>query len=185
MRHQLAIFDLDGTLFDTRYVNFMAYNDALSGYGKQIAYDYFARHCNGKHYQTFLPAFVETKDQMETVHALKKRAYPQYLEHAVPNRHLFTLLECMRPAYYAAVVTTASRSNTEEILARYQKSACFDLVITQEDVIQKKPHPEGFLQAMRHFAVSSQDTVIFEDSDVGLEAAYQTGATVFAVKGYA
>ena len=44
-----------------------------------------------------------------------------------------------------------------------------------------KPDPEGFLLAMKQYGAAPKDTVIFEDSDVGIEAAYATGASVFRV----
>ena len=43
-----AVFDLDGTLVDTRKVNYQAYNKALEIFGHSIDYDYFANNCNGK-----------------------------------------------------------------------------------------------------------------------------------------
>ena len=50
---------------------------------------------------------------------------------------------------------------------------------TQEDIHKPKPDPEGFLLAMEHFGVTPADSVIFEDSDVGIEAARASGAAVF------
>ena len=54
----------------------------------------------------------------------------------------------------------------------------FDLIISQEDVKNKKPDPEGFQKAMDFFKVQCRNSIIFEDSDVGIEAALRSGATV-------
>ena len=59
-----------------------------------------------------------------------------------------------------------------------------DSYVRQEDVEKKKPNPEGFLKAMDYFQILKSDTIIFEDSDVGVEAAEKSGANVFVVKGY-
>ena len=56
----------------------------------------------------------------------------------------------------------------------------FDLILTQEDVVNNKPDPEGYLKAMAHFGVDAAHTMIFEDSATGLAAARATGASVFA-----
>jgi HAD superfamily hydrolase (TIGR01509 family) len=57
-------------------------------------------------------------------------------------------------------------------------------LVTQEDVINVKPDPEGFILAMKNFGIKSQDTIIFEDSLVGIEAAKKSGANYFIVSGY-
>ena len=41
MKKYLALFDLDGTLFDTTDVNYYAYKDALSSFGVELTRDYF------------------------------------------------------------------------------------------------------------------------------------------------
>ena len=53
-----CIFDLDGTLYDTRRVNFLSYQKALEQFGYTMDYEYFANQCNGRHYKTFLPEIV-------------------------------------------------------------------------------------------------------------------------------
>ena len=84
--------------------------------------------------------------------------------------------------YHIAVVTTASRKNTMDILGAYGYGSYFDLIVTAEDIINVKPDPEGFLYAMDHFNIRAEDTVIFEDSYTGIETAKVTGAAVFAVE---
>lgn len=181
---KLALFDLDGTLFDTRKINYNAYQKALSEHGYEIGYDFFSTCCNGKHYKEFLPSIVECPAIVEEIHLKKKDYYSLFLSEAVVNDALFSIIEEIRNTFYTALVTTASRKNTLEILEFYKKNDLFDLLITQEDVQKKKPNPEGFLKAMKYFKVQPTDTVIFEDSDVGVEAAMRSGANVYIVKGY-
>ena len=183
MKNQLALFDLDGTLYDTRYVNYYSYKKALQSLGSNIDFDYFARECNGRHYTYFLPKIVDTK-HIETVHTLKKDCYSQFLHTAIENKHLFSIIESIRSEYYTAVVTTASRKNCTELLKSFDRENLFDLIITQENITKTKPDPEGFLLAMNHFSVTSDNTIIFEDSEVGIIAAQKTGATVFVVRGF-
>ena len=185
MKDKLAIFDLDGTLFDTRKVNYGAYKKALNQYGSDIDYGYFSDRCNGNHYKVFLPEIMGSSQYIEQVHSLKKKYYKEFLKEAIENRHLFQIIEGIRGRYYIALVTTASRENCEEILTSYGRIQMFDLIITQEDVEKKKPDPEGFLLAMERCKVGREDTIIFEDSKAGLRAAERCGATVFAALGYA
>ena len=82
----------------------------------------------------------------------------------------------MRPNYYIVLVTTASRKNVEDILSEFDKLKVFDKIFAQEDVSKMKPDPEGYLKAMQYFNINPEDTIIFEDSEAGLEAAKLSGA---------
>lgn len=61
----------------------------------------------------------------------------------------------------------------------------FDLIITGEDVVKTKPDPEIFFKCMRYFNVMPKETVIFEDSDIGIEAAKDTGAWIIRIEKWA
>lgn len=87
----------------------------------------------------------------------------------------------MKGEYKIALVTTASKKNTMEILNYTKKANLFDRVITSEDIINPKPDPEGFNLAIKEFEVKPEDIVIFEDSEVGIQAAKKTGASIFII----
>ncbi len=183
--NKLAIFDLDGTLFDTRRVNYFAYSKALGRFGISLDYDYFAVECNGKHYREFLPRIMGDSGEIEEVHRLKKEAYKDFLGEAAINTGLFDIIGALKRTYYIALVTTASRKNCEEILGYHEKMAEFNLIVSGEEVQKKKPDPEGFLRAMQFYSISGENTIVFEDSDVGIAAAEKCGATVFVARGFA
>ncbi len=181
MKKYLAIFDLDGTLFDTKEVNYYAYRDALKPYGIELEKQYFLEDCFGKHYLEFLPVIMNSSEHIEDVHKAKKETYRLNLDKAKINHHLFRIIEVMRDRYYIAVVTTASSKNTADILRHFGYQDYFDYVATQENIVKKKPDPEGFLTAMAHFGIDAEHTVIFEDSDMGIAAGRAVGAAVFVV----
>ena len=174
---KLLIVDLDGTLFDTKDVNFCAYQEAVGQYGYTMDYDYYCKFCNGRHYQQFLPQITtEDPEILSAMHKLKKAAYKKYISHAKINTHLVNILRLMKAEYKIALVTTASKQNCDDLLEQFDLRGLFDLVLTQDDITCPKPDPEGFLKAMAFFSATPEETVIFEDSDVGLEAAERSGA---------
>ena len=119
-------------------------------------------------------------EDVERVHDLKKQYYAANMDIARKNEALFVILEALRPTHYLAVITTGSRQNATEMLNHFHCTDWFDLILTQEDVVNNKPDPEGYLKAMAHFGVDAAHTMIFEDSATGLAAARATGASVFA-----
>lgn len=174
---KLVITDLDGTLFDTKNVNYCAYKEAIAPYGYELDYSYYCEFCNGRHYLDFLPQITTNdKEILSVMHKAKKQAYKKYLGKAVLNQGLVDMIRLMRTEYKTAVVTTASKENCYEILNRFGLIELFDLILTHDDITKSKPDPEGFLKAMEYFKADPKDTIIFEDSDVGLRAAEKSGA---------
>lgn len=184
MKGKLAIFDLDGTLFDTSEVNYHAYKDALEQYGYELDHDLFVNEFNGMHYKTFLPRIMQETGDMEAVHDAKKAAYGKNLDKARENIHLINIAKALKEEYHLAIVTTASKKNTYEILDYFGYTGLFDLILTAEDIKKVKPDPEGFLMAMAYFGTDSEATVIFEDSEAGIKAGCATEAGVMVVKSF-
>lgn len=69
-----------------------------------------------------------------------------------------------------------------DILNFYKVSERFELLVSQEDVSRPKPDPEGFLKAMEYFSVVPENTIIFEDSEDGIQAALESGGCVMRVE---
>ena len=113
---------------------------------------------------------------MQAIHKAKKKEYKNYLDKAVLNTGLVDIVRLMHAEYKTAVVTTASRENCFDILNQFDLEEFFDLILTHDDITKSKPDPEGFLKAMNYFNVKPEETIIFEDSEVGLEAAERSGA---------
>ncbi len=60
-------------------------------------------------------------------------------------------------------------------------SEVFDLLISKEDIVHKKPHPEIYQKVMAHWNVLPQDCLVFEDSYLGVLAAKNAGIEVVNV----
>lgn len=179
-----AIFDMDGTLFCTNDINYYAYKEALDKYRFSIDYDYFCNYCNGRHYKDFLSKITNDEKIIEDIHNIKKEAYSNYLDKVKINKHLFNIIKLIKRSYNIALVTTASKKNTYEILDYTKTIDYFDLILTGDDIKKKKPDPEGFIKAMDYFKVDGENCMIFEDADVGIEAAKKTGSTVFQIEDF-
>lgn len=181
-RKKLAVFDLDGTLFDTTEVNYFSYRAAARECGYDIAHEEFVEVFVGKNYKEFLPVFgIENPEIQEKIHEIKKEKYAGFLGKARKNEQLFSMIKCMKKEYKIALATTASKKNACEILSCFGEQEEFDIFITQEDVKRLKPDPECYLLAMEKAGVRAEETIIFEDSDVGLDAAMAAGAFVLKV----
>ena len=184
MKEQLLIFDFDGTLFDTVLANCAAYNAALAPYGASVSETEYAGHCNGKHYRQFLPLLLPNGDPetVEAVHREKVACYPRFQDRIRENAALFRLIGLLRDRCHIALVSTATRKSVLQVLDRFGRTDCFDLILTQEDARAQKPAPDSYLQAMEHFGVGPEQTLIFEDSPEGISAARASRAAYLVVR---
>jgi len=188
LKNKLAIFDLDGTLFDTKDVNYNAYQNAIKMVEIDVKIDYndFCNLYSGKNYREFLPKIIPdiTEEQMKNIHNFKKNIYTQYLDKARKNELLFFMIQEIKKEFYISLVTNASKKNVVDILEKFAVKDLFDLFVTQEDIKKPKPSAEGFLKAMDYFSILKENTIIFEDSEIGIQAAIESGADYVKVYGY-
>lgn len=180
-KYKLAMFDMDGTLYDTRMAHYLAYKKVLAGEGRELSFEYFRDKCFGGHYRAFLSGLTEN---IERVHDEKLACYDEFIGEISENTRLYELIEKLRAEYYIALVTTASAESVYKVLDHFNRRNCFDLIVTQSDVKKKKPDPEAFIYTMEHFGVKPENCIIFEDSETGLAAACASGAEVVKVDDY-
>ena len=179
---KLALFDMDGTLFDTEKVNYYAYKQAIEEQGYSLDYETYQKYCIGRQFKDFIPNIIpDRKDLYSIIHARKKEVYPNYLEHARLNKHLINIAKNLKESYILAIVTTASKKNVDDILNKFKITDLFDFIITGEDVSKNKPDPECYFKAINKVKISEEDVIIFEDSKPGIEAARKTGATIIVI----
>ena len=76
-----------------------------------------------------------------------------------------------------AVGTGSIRENAIAALRALAIEHWFEAVVTADDVIQPKPHPETFLKGAQTMSVSPRDCHVFEDSHIGIKAAIDGGMT--------
>ena len=188
MKNKLAIFDMDGTLFDTKSAIYISYKKAATLNAKDfpISEDFFYTNCFGQSYKKFLSQYTDwNKEIIEAVHDTKTSIYPAILkESSRINNSLFDILNGLKSNYFIALVTSASRASTFDLLDYYSCRKNFDLIITGEDVTHPKPDPEGFLKAIQCFSVDANRTTIFEDSDECIDAAKSIGVNVYKVASF-
>ena len=58
----------------------------------------------------------------------------------------------------------------------------FDHILTNQDVDEPKPNPEGYLFLMKKYSFDEKETFIIEDSLKGIASATSSGANVLVVK---
>ena len=176
------LFDLDGTLVDTREANYLAYRDAFAESGHELSADDFEGTW-GRDSRDFIPDLLPgaSTAEVDTIRAAKSRLYEEHLHRTVPNSALIDFLRMVAPTHRTALVSTAKSRNGEQLLQAHGIRELFDVVVWGDQVERSKPDPEGYLMALERLDVEASASLAFEDSETGRQAALAAGIAVLEV----
>lgn len=181
---KLILLDFDGTLVDTRDANALAYIETLGEVGITLSREEYLKRYFGMHCIEFLRS-VGIKDEHEIarVRARKVELYPQHFQNVRLNTALWEWCKMMRSMGAKVwIVSTGHISNITNVMHYLKLEEGIDGILSGDDIECPKPHPDCFLMAMNIEGVTPAETIIFEDSQIGLTAARDSGATYVQIK---
>ena len=176
------ICDFDGTLADTFAANYNAYRDAFQEQGLILSEaDY--RSAFGMRYDDFMRKMdISNPVVAQAIREKKKEYYPQYFHLLRPNKTLINLVRAFHLNNgKTAIASTARRANLENVIAYLGLTKDFDIIQSGNDVTYGKPNPEIYNLVMASLHVNPEETLIFEDTVIGIEAAQASGAQCIQV----
>ncbi len=91
--------------------------------------------------------------------------------HIVPGVREF--LEKARERHKTALVSMNKRPHLEKLLDEFGLD--FEVVVTIDDVVERRPHPEGLERAMEELGVGAEETTVFGDTPNDMLAAKRAG----------
>ena len=182
---KLIIFDLDGVLVEAKNIHFDALNEALPTECKIEWNEHLSKYDGLKTNQK-LEMLTKDKglspDTYEHVWELKQKITLeklQNLQHS--NQLIFCMKELISQGYKLACCSNSIRKTVLTVLSKLGIIEYFDLIISNEDVKNSKPHPEMYWKAMSMMGYLPEETLIVEDSPYGLLAASRSKANVMRV----
>lgn len=190
MKHQAALFDLDGVLVDTARYHFLAWRDLAA----ELGFGFTERHnerLKGVSRMASLDILLEvgglttrfTPEEKDRMAAHKNERYVAMIAKMDPSEILpgvEALLTWLRAHGVKTSLGSASR-NAPMILDRCGLTRWFDALVDGNDVSKAKPDPEVFLLGARRLGVEPGRCVVFEDAEAGLQAAKRGGMTALGL----
>ena len=177
-----ALVDLDGTLIDSHEANFLSYKQALDEFKMSYDAQVLTRVVGRLAWQPMLNIILPDCPHIHLEVVKRKRTiYSSMISQISVNDALVDVLRILRPSTAIGIVTSASRSSVESILNEKHLHGLFDVIITSEDVMKQKPDPEPYHCAAKLLGVNACECLVFEDSEVGIQAARSFGAQVWNV----
>ena len=182
MQIKLIILDFDGTLATTEEANMGAYVLALREEGIELDIAEYKRRYFGMRCEEFLSELGLSSGDVDRVRRRKIELYPTLFDSVKLNEPLWNFVQDFRAKGGKVwIVSTSQIENITNAMRHLGIDGKVDGVLTSRDVVEPKPSPEAFLKAMKIEGVTPAETLIFEDSLVGLEAAEASGASYIKV----
>ena len=113
--------------------------------------------------------------EVEETAAAKEARYEELLPQAQPVERVIELVREYSGRYPQAVASGGIRRLVMKTVRALGLEDLFEAVCTAEDVKRGKPEPDLFLLTASRLGVPPEECVVFEDSDLGLEAARRAG----------
>lgn len=187
---KLFIFDLDGVLVDACDWHRDALNEALRDTtGHTISMEEHISTFNGIPTREKLKILtsqgkvaaslhqrINTLKQEKTIAIIKKSAN-------IRQEKIIMLKKLKEQNHIVCCYTNSIRETATLMLQKTGIYDLFDVVLTNEDVANTKPSPEGYNYLIDYFNVDKEKCYIIEDSPKGLMAARSSGANVIKVSG--
>jgi HAD superfamily hydrolase (TIGR01509 family) len=182
---KLIIFDLDGVLVEAKQIHYDALNEAL-GEKYSISWDEHLSIYDGLKTNQKLNMLTEKKglpvNSHKKIWSDKQKFTLKVLSKLQPNAQLQVCMDMLvQDGYKLAVCSNSIRKTVLTVLSKFNIIDRFDLILSNEDVINSKPHPEMYWNAMSKMGYLPEETLIVEDSPYGLLAASRSKASVMRV----
>jgi beta-phosphoglucomutase-like phosphatase (HAD superfamily) len=182
------IFDLDGTLVDSMPVHFEGWKKACEKFGAHIDPEFLRFH-TGSPGWAIAAAIIEHSglNGNVTVEEILKVKLEEFyrMQHLI--RPVEPVADIVRKYYGIlpmSIGTGGHRAAVERTLEVTGMKKYFEIIVTANDVTNYKPHPDTFTKCAELMKVDPALVEVFEDGDLGIEAAKRAGMTPTDVRSW-
>ena len=178
-----VLFDMDGLLVDTERIARDAWKYAGEKCGVIITDDFYATLIGiGKDdsekalIQKFGPYFSLDQFKIERYNRMRT----SLRDAEILKKGATEILQFVHDKNLPMGLVTSSRH--EDVSDRLSNlTSYFSVIVAREDVVHGKPSPDLYQEALNRLTVGPDESIVFEDSPVGMEAAHRAGLDVILV----
>jgi len=178
------IFDFDGTLADTMPTHYLALCDVLAVHGLELGEDEFYAQAGRPTRLVIADLAVRTGVTVDPAQIAREKE-DAFLRRLSQIQVVPPVAEIVRREHGRtplALATGAVRRVLNLVLPQIGFESVFDAIVTADDTERHKPFPDVFLEAARQLGVPPEQCRVYEDADLGIEAARAAGMEVIDIR---
>ncbi len=177
MQSQALIFDCDGTLIDSMPAHYKAWSDTFRRYGIEFTHQRFYELAGMPADKTAAIVAVENRVTLDPAKlaAEKDAQFLLCVGEVKSFEPVAAIARQNRGLLPMAVASGSARDLVYKELQIVGMLDWFKVIVCAEDVAAHKPAPDVFLMAARKLGVEPRDCTVYEDSDLGIQAAVAAG----------
>ena len=171
------LFDCDGTIADSMPLHYIAWKAVFDEWGCRFPEDIFYAWGGMPTGEIIARLNAEQGLAMpvEQVAERKEELYYEFLHRLEAVPEVLHEIEAMHGRIPFAVVSGSNRESVTKSLEALGLLDKFDTLVCAGDYEKSKPDPEPFLTAAARLGVAPRDCLVFEDTEMGIQAATAAG----------
>ena len=182
-RYKGIVFDMDGTLIDSMGAHDMAWQKTCEQYDYPYDSEYI-HNLGGVPTRDIVGMLNEKHDlshDLDEVTETKRQAFLELDDNPTVIEDTFAIMQRYQGILKMGVGTGSERGNAINMLTATGLLDRVETVVTANDVKQGKPHGETFLTVAKNMGLAAEDCVVFEDTEIGRQAAKNAGMNCIMV----
>jgi HAD superfamily hydrolase (TIGR01509 family) len=181
-----VIFDCDGTLVDSMPIHYLAWHRTMTEVGLRFEEDRF--YALGGMPSDRIIALLSSEqniyvDPKRTAHR-KELAFLELIHLLERIEPVVDVAKRLRGRKPISVASGGFREIVMRQLTQVKMDDWFDVIVAAEDTARHKPEPDVFLETAIRLGIPAGDCLVFEDSDLGIEAARRAGMEWIDVRSF-
>jgi beta-phosphoglucomutase-like phosphatase (HAD superfamily) len=180
------IFDCDGTLVDSMPLHFKAWQETYEALGREYPHDFVDERKGMPIHEVvnqYNAVYNDNIDVQEFVNERERRVKVR-----LPNVKAIAPVVDVANKYNGilpmAICSGSMRESVNISIQAIGLAGVFKVILTSDDQFKPKPAPDMFLEAAKRLNINPRYCQVFEDGDLGIQAAKNAGMVATDIRKY-
>ncbi len=179
-------FDFDGLILDTETPEVLAWKGLFESHGQQYPDEVWMSIVGrgpdqvAEQPENLLKRLANLDESPDSIRLRFRERYWEHFELTPRPGAVELLTAAQEKGLRMCVVSSSLHSWVDDFIDRLKLGHFFELTVCRDDAARSKPAPDLYLKALELMEVSAEEVIAFEDSQNGVQSAFDAGIHVIA-----